>query len=128
MFKDWVCNKRVLVECVTILFGKWGVNKWKCVKWVPIFPKNWCWPPIINLHKVTTKNTDYGFEDLRLIFSRLGFLWILTKNRTRTRKILNLNHRLVLKDHSKWKANKNEHGVMLIQTFVLKVLIMKEKF
>ena len=55
---------------------------------------------------------------------------ILTKNKTKLKKILNLNHRLnkmenkftniqtvldflstlVLRDQSKWRANKNEHS------------------
>ena len=36
---------------------------------------------------------------------------------------------LILRDHSKWRANKNKHGegIMLIQTFVLKVINNERK-
>ena len=36
---------------------------------------------------------------------------------------------LILSDHSKWRANKNEHGegIMLIRTFVLNVINSERK-
>ena len=38
---------------------------------------------------------------------------------------------LLLRDKSKWTANKNEHGeryIMTIRMFVLKIVIMKKHF
>ena len=43
-----------------------AVNKWKWVEWVAIFSKNWCSLPAIKLHRVTSKNGDYIFEELSI--------------------------------------------------------------
>ena len=36
------------------------------MKYIAIFPIDWYWPhpPAIALHRVTSKNADYIFEDL----------------------------------------------------------------
>ena len=89
--------------------------------------------PAIRLHRVTSKISDYIFEELfiyTLIFFRLAFCrfcWAFQG--TKLKKILNLSHNLkwntssliyklhliflsilVSRDQSKWRANKNEHG------------------
>ena len=48
-----------------LLFGG-GDNKWKRVKWVAIFLRIGTFPPAIRLHRVTSKSSDYNFEDLSI--------------------------------------------------------------
>ena len=116
-----------------------------------IFPKNWYFPnPSCN--KVTQssslKNCLSTFNFFPVSFFT-HLLCISRKNRTQVKKILTLSHRLkwntisqiqkmhfiflstlVLKDQSKWRANKNEQGernIMLIRMFVLKVINNERK-
>ena len=67
------------------------VNKWKLVKWVAIFPKNWYFPTTtIRLHWVTNLKTCLSaFNFLPVSFFHLP-LWILW---TKLKNILNLNQK-----------------------------------
>ena len=84
-----------------------GVNKWKWGKWVAIFPKNWYCPTTFNyVTQISIRKfilhiwkTVY----LHLILFRLAsfppLLCISTKNKTKLKKTLNLNHRLNKVEH-----------------------------
>ena len=55
--------------------------------------------PAIRLHRATSKNADYIFKELSVyiyFFVKLfpSSLWISTENRTKLKKMLNLNQRL----------------------------------
>ena len=119
-----------------------------------IFPKNWYCPTMGHTcNKVTqrtsSKNCLSTFNFFSVSFIQL-LLCISRENRTKMKKILNLSHRLkwntisqyiktsfdflsilVLRDQSKWKANKNEHGeryIMLIRMFILKIINNEKSF
>ena len=91
------------------------VNKWKWMKWAVTE---------IRLHRVTSKNAEYIFEELHLHFFPVSFfpllLRILTENRTKLAKVRHkfANMRtlfyflstFVLRNHSKRRGNQNEHG------------------
>ena len=108
-----------------------------------IFPRNW-YCPNPSCNKVTQSTS---LKNCLLTFKfPISFFPLLLcnsrENRTKLKKILNLSHRLkqntisqmqklrliflstlVLRDQSKWRANKSEHSeiyIMLIRMFVLK--------
>ena len=62
------CNKKRQMEYTKIFIGVWaGSNKWKWLKWVAFFRKNWyCPSSAIRLHRATSKNADHKFAELSI--------------------------------------------------------------
>ena len=94
--QGWGCNKKELGGIYENLHLRGGVNKWKCGKWVAIFPNNW-YCPSPSCNKVTQstslKNCLSTFNFFPVSFFLL-LLCISTENITKLKKILNLSHRL----------------------------------
>ena len=94
--RDGDCHKKGVVGMYKNLHLTGSVNKWKWGNWVVIFPKNWyCSAP--SCSKVTQitslKNCLSTFNFFPVSFFLL-LLCISRENRTKLKKILNLNRRL----------------------------------
>ena len=106
------CWELVLSISLNSNIKKWGLHHWRTVYLHLNFPVSFCrlffvhfnrkWKqPEGNLNNRLNK-AEHKFENIQIT---LDFLSVLK-----------------LRDHFKWRANKNEHGeeVMLIRTFVLR--------